>query len=177
MSCFLTRLLFSGVGPFDQRSIAERDDVLSYTTPQFGRPLTISGPVTASISFMLDQPDADIVLRLCDMYPDGRLMLMMEGHVRVAAALGNYTRAVPAAPGNMYSIDVDMGHMSLAINSGHRLSLLLTASNYPKLLVNPNDGSDPLADHHDPRAVTMSISDHSFVKVYGQPLEHGLPFA
>jgi putative CocE/NonD family hydrolase len=160
----------SGVGPFDQRPIAERADVLSYTTPVLSQ-MVISGPVTASISLILDQPDTDIVLRLCDVYPDGRIMLMMEGHARVAAALGNYTHAAPAIPGNMYTIDVDMGHISLAINSGHRLSLLLTASNYPKLLVNPNDGSAPLSDHHDPRPVTISISDESFVQLYVQPVD------
>jgi hypothetical protein len=155
------------VGPYDQRPIAQRDDVLSYTTPAL--PATvISGPVSASITLVLDQPDADIVLRLCDVYPDGRLMLMMEGHVRVAAALGNYSEAVCAVPGQRYTVDVDLGHISLAVNSGHRLSLLVTASNYPKLIVNPNDCSAPLSQHHDPRQVTVAIGDESFVKLYVQ---------
>ncbi len=118
---------------------------------------------------MLDQPDADIVLRLCDVYPDGRAMLMMEGNVRVAAALGNYTQAVAAAPGRVYSVEIDMGHISIAFNAGHRVMLLLTASNFPKLLVNPNDGSAPLADNHNPRPVTVSISNESVLKVHLQP--------
>ena len=166
----LTRLNSAGVGPFDQRSIAERGDVLSYTTAALSQ-MVISGPVAASISLMLDQPDADIVLRLCDVYPDGRLMLMLEGHARVAAALGNYTHAVACTPGKLYTVDLDLGHISLAVNSGHRLALLLTASNYPKLLVNPNDGSAPLSDHHDPRSVTISISDESFIQVHLQQLD------
>ena len=78
----LTRSHSAGVGPFDQRSIAERDDVLSYTTAALSQ-MVISGAVNASISFILDQPDADIVLQLCDVYPDGRLELMLEGHARV----------------------------------------------------------------------------------------------
>ena len=156
----------TGVGPYDQRPIAQRDDVMSYTTPVLPTTLVISGPVSARITLVLDQPDADIVLRLCDVYPDGRLMLMMEGHVRVAAALGNYSEAVLAVPGDAYTVDVDLGHISLAVNAGHRLALLLTASNYPKLLVNPNDGSAPLSQHHDPRPVTVAVSDDSYVKVY-----------
>ncbi len=163
-------MLRTGVGPYDQRAITERADVITYTTSVLS-PTVISGPVTASISLSLDQPDADVVLRLCDVYPDGRHMLMMEGHVRVAAALGNYTKAVPAAAGQVYTVEVDMGHISLAVNAGHRLSLLLTASNFPKLLLNPNDGSAPLADHHDPRPVTVSISDDSYIKLYTQANE------
>jgi predicted acyl esterase len=122
--------------------------------------------VTASVSLLLDQPDCDIVLRLCDVYPDGRSLLMSEGHVRIAAALGNYTMAVPASAGQLYSVEVDMGHISLAVNAGHRLSLLLTASNFPKLLINPNDASAPLDDHHNPRPVTISISDQSSIKLH-----------
>ena len=171
----LTRLHSAGVGPFDQRSIAERDDVLSFTTAALSQ-MVISGAVTASISFILDQPDADNVLRLCDVYPDGRLMLMLEGHARVAAAPSNHTHTVACSPGNLYTVNLDLGHISLAVNSGHRLSLLLTASNYPKLLVNPNDGSAPLSDHHDPRSVTISISDESFIKVHLQQLDAIVPF-
>jgi predicted acyl esterase len=128
----------------------------------------LSGPVVVSITLILDGPDADVVLRLCDVYPDGRYMLMMEGHVRVAAALGNYTRAVPAAAGTLYNVSVDMGHISLAVNSAHRLSLLVTASNSPKLLVNQNDGADPLSDHHTPRSVVVSISDESYITFHVQ---------
>ncbi len=153
------------MGPYDQRLIAQRDDVMSYTTPVLPT-ILISGPVSARINLVLDQPDADIVLRLCDLYPDGRLMLMMEGHVRVAAALGNYSKATLATPGDVYTVEVDMGHISLAVNSGHRLSLLLTSSNFPKLIINPNDGSAPLSEHSDPRPVTVGISDDSFIKFF-----------
>jgi predicted acyl esterase len=139
--------------------------------------MVISGAVTASISFILDQPDADNVLRLCDVYPDGRLMLVLEGHARVAAAPGNYTHTVACTPGNLYTVNLDMGHISLAVNSGHRLSLLLTASNYPKLLVNPNDGSAPVFEHHDPRSVTISISDESSIKVHLQQLYDTMPLS
>lgn len=159
------------MGPYDQRVIATRSDVLTYTTSILPETV-ITGPVTASITLLLDQADADVVLRLCDVYPDGRMMLMMEGHVRLAAALGNYTQAVPARAGQLYTVDVDLGHISLAVNAGHRLSLLLTASNFPKLLTNPNDASAPLADHHDPRPVTISISDHSFIKLYVDQRAH-----
>jgi len=44
--------------------------------------------------------------------------------------------------------------------------LLVTASNYPKLIVNPNDGSAPLSQQQHPRQVTVAISDESFVKLY-----------
>ena len=40
----------------------------SYTTSALPKPMVITGPVTASIMLALDQPDADIVLRLCDVY-------------------------------------------------------------------------------------------------------------
>jgi|LauGreDrversion4_2_1035121.scaffolds.fasta_scaffold2297680_1 predicted acyl esterase len=86
--------------------------------------------------------------------------------VRVAAALGNYTRAIPASIGQIYTVDIDLGHISIAINAGHRLSLLLSASNFPKLLINPNDASAPLADRHNPRPVTISIADQSFIELF-----------
>jgi hypothetical protein len=45
----------AGVGPYDQRSIASREDVLTYTTSVLSQTV-VSGPVTARITLLLDQP-------------------------------------------------------------------------------------------------------------------------
>jgi hypothetical protein len=54
------------------RALASRADVLSFTTSaELEADLDVVGVPIASISFSSDLPSADLVVRICDVYPDG----------------------------------------------------------------------------------------------------------
>jgi hypothetical protein len=58
----------------DQRFASRRADVLTYQTPPLTEPLTVAGPVNAHVWFSTTAADADLVVKLVDVWPDGTTM-------------------------------------------------------------------------------------------------------
>jgi len=54
----------------DQRSVADRTDVLTYTTPALNAPVRISGAPLADLFASTTGTDADWVVKLIDVFPD-----------------------------------------------------------------------------------------------------------
>ena len=59
-------------GPFDQRDIEARPDVLSYTSEPLRQPCTVLGAVSVTLFASSSACDTDFVARLVDVHPDGR---------------------------------------------------------------------------------------------------------
>ena len=59
-------------GPMDQRKIESRPDVLVFTSEALTEPLEVTGKVLCRLWAASDAPDTDFVVKLCDVYPDGR---------------------------------------------------------------------------------------------------------
>jgi putative CocE/NonD family hydrolase len=54
----------------DQRFVADRPDVLSYTTPVLTEPLRVSGAPVVNLAASTSGTDSDWVVKLIDVYPD-----------------------------------------------------------------------------------------------------------
>jgi len=128
-----------GSGPWDQRPVEQRADVLSFTTPVLGSPVTVMGPVKARLWVLPDTPDLDLSVRLTDVYPDGRSMLVIDGIARARFRCGD-DRECFLTPGVPAEIEVDLWSTAIAFNAGHRIRVDIAGSNWPRFEVNPNDG-------------------------------------
>ncbi len=126
-------------GPMDQRPVEQRPDVLVFTSEPLAQPLEVTGRLTARLFVSTSAPDTDFTVKLSDVYPDGRSMLVADGIRRLRFRNG-FVRAEPAQPGQVYEIEVDLWSTSLVFNQGHRLRVAVSSSNYPKYAANPNTG-------------------------------------
>ncbi len=124
-------------GPCDQHEVEARDDVIVFETPVLEAPLEVTGRVTANLFVEIDQPDTDLMVRMTDVYPDGRSMLIADGALRLATRDGSLT---PVDPGDVVEGRVDLWSTSLILNAGHRLRISVTSSNFPRFAVNRNNG-------------------------------------
>jgi putative CocE/NonD family hydrolase len=133
------RLLGSGevAGPFDQRPIVGRADVLAYTSEPLTAPMEITGPVKVELWAATDAPDTDFTAILCDVHPDGASINLCEGVAR-ARHSGLPT---PLAPGAAYPFTIDLVATSVLLPAGHRLRLLVSSSSFPEWEPNPNTGA------------------------------------
>jgi uncharacterized protein len=129
--------LFSPAGPYDQRSVQNRSDVLVFTSPVLEQPYEATGPVTARLFVSSDCPDTDFTVKLTDVYPDGRSMLITDGVLRMRNRNGQDHWDF-MQPGVIYEIEVDLWSTSYIWNSGHRIRVEVSSSNYPRFLNNPN---------------------------------------
>jgi hypothetical protein len=132
--------LFWPAGPRDQRSIEVRSDVVTFTTPTLTEPVAFAGPVRCKLYVSSTTRDADFFVKLCDVYPDGRSMLMAEGAIQARHRLGD-TREDFMKPGEIYELDIFVGHLALALNVGHRLRISVASSNSPRYEINPQTGA------------------------------------
>ena len=69
-------------GPIDQRVLERRDDVLVYTSEPLESDLEVVGPVEMVLYAASTALDTDFIVRLCDVYPDGRSIFLTEGIIR-----------------------------------------------------------------------------------------------
>ena len=128
-------------GPMDQREVESRADVLVFTTDPLTEPLEITGRISAQLFVSSDCPDTDFTVKLCDVFPDGKSMLVTDG-IRRASLRNSYEKREPLEPEKVYKIDVDLWATSLIVNKGHRIRVAVSSSNSPRFEPNSNTG-DP----------------------------------
>jgi predicted acyl esterase len=133
------------LGPMDQRRVEQRPDVLLFTTAALAEPLEVTGQLSARLFVSSDCPDTDFTVKLCDVYPDGRSMLVTDGILRARYRESFETESF-LEPGRVYELDVDLWSTSLVFNKGHRLRVAVSSSNAPRFEANPNTGKPFRAD-------------------------------
>lgn len=121
-------------GPKDNRKLEARPDVLTYTSDPLAADLTAIGPVTATVVFRSSLPHTDVVVRLCDVRPDGRSVNLCDGAQRLQRGY-----AEPAADGSR-GVEVDLVGVAHVFRAGHRIRLQISSGAHPRLI--RNSGTD-----------------------------------
>ena len=133
------------LGPKDQRRVEKRPDVLLFTSEALPAPVEVTGRLTAKLFVSSDCPDTDFTVKLCDVYPDGRSMLVTDGVLR-ARYHKSFEKESFLEPGRVYELNVDLWSTSLVFNKGHRIRVAVSSSNAPRFEANPNTGRPFRAD-------------------------------
>jgi putative CocE/NonD family hydrolase len=128
-------------GPADQRPLERRDDVLCYTSDRLDADLEVTGPVEAVIYAASSARDTDVVVRLSDVQPDGRALLLCEGILRARYRYG-LDRTELLEPGEVAEYRIRMYPTSNVFRRGHRIRLDVTSSSFPRFSRNLNTGED-----------------------------------
>ena len=126
-------------GPYDQRDLEQRPDVITFTTEPLAEPIEVTGRLTANLAIVSDRVDTDFTVKLCDVYPDGRSMNVADGLARCRYRKG-FDRLALLTPGEPTAIEVDLWSTSMVFNKGHRIRIAVSSSNYPRFDVNVNTG-------------------------------------
>jgi predicted acyl esterase len=137
--------LFGPLGPKDQRPIEKRPDVLVFSTEELRDPIEATGRVSARLFISSDSPDTDFTVKLTDVYPDGRSMLVTDGIIRARYRQG-FDKEALLEPGQVYELTVDLWSTSIVFNNGHRMRVAVSSSNAPRVEPNPNTGRPFRAD-------------------------------
>jgi uncharacterized protein len=116
------RNLFLPAGPKDQKDVEKRNDVLVFTSDPLPEDLEVTGRVMAKVYCSSDQAESDVVVRLCDVYPDGRSVLITEGikHLKMTD------------PTQTQPVEVDLLSTSMVFAKGHSIRVSVSASSYPR---------------------------------------------
>lgn len=142
-------------GAMDQQCVESRPDVLIFTSDVLADPVEITGPVVAKLFVSSDAPDTDFTVKLTDVYPDGRSILVTDGILR-ARFRNSFSKPEPLKAGEVYELTVEAGNTAIAFNRGHRIRVAISSSNCPRFEPNPNTGAGP-SDKLPPRVATNTL--------------------
>jgi len=122
-------------GPVDKRS-------LTFTSGPLVHDLLVSGAVSAHLSASSSAVDTDWVVRLCDVFPDGRSLNVVEG---IQRARFRESASAPSLlqPGHIYDYTVRMSATEYLFRAGHRLRITVGSSSYPRWSRNLNVAAFP----------------------------------
>lgn len=129
-------------GPFDQNSLNSRSDLVTFQTDVLNADVTATGRIVADLYISADQPDCDVAIRLVDVYPDGRSMLISDGIKRMRFRGGDYTEGGEEfmTAGTVYNVQVDLPFTNYTWKSGHRIKIYVSGNHASRFNVNLQDG-------------------------------------
>ncbi len=128
-------------GPYDQNSLDVRTDILTFSSNELLSDFTISGRTKVIVYVSADVTDCDISIRLTDLYPDGRSMLITDGIKRMRFRNG-YTQGAEAfmTPGEVYALEITLPFTNYTWKAGHKLKIYVSGNNAIRYHVNRQDG-------------------------------------
>jgi hypothetical protein len=141
----------------DQRFAAARPDVLTYATAPLDGDVALAGPIEASLWVSTTGTDADLVVKLIDVYPDNHAdptpnpqELHLGGYqqlVRAEVMRGRFResleRPVPFVPGEPSLVKITLPDVAHAFRPGHRIMVQIQSSWFPLFDRNPQQMVDP----------------------------------
>jgi putative CocE/NonD family hydrolase len=108
-------------GPVDQRPNEARDDVLVWTSEVLEDDVTVIGTIAAELEVRSTAAAYDIVVKVCDVHPDGRSLNVVDGIQRTSAPPETVTQVV-----------VRVGSTAMTFRPGHRIRVSIASSDYPR---------------------------------------------
>lgn len=129
-------------GSVDVRKAQARPDVLVYTTPVLQEELEVVGPLRMILYASSSAVDTDFVVRLSDVFPDGRAIQLQSGTLRARYRDLQHGPEL-LEPGRIYRFEIDMWATANAFKAGHRLRIDISSADFPHFDRNSNRGGEP----------------------------------
>ena len=112
---------------------------LCWDTPPLVQRVELLGQGHARLRVSVDAPLAAIVVRVCDVAPDGRSTLVARGVLNLSRREG-HDRTVPMPVGEPVDVDVALQSTGYAVPAGHRIRLAVTNAYWPLVWPAPEPG-------------------------------------
>ena len=128
-------------GPYDQSTLESRDDILIWESPVLTEPYEIIGQMWAHLYVSSNCTNTDFTVKITDVYPDNRSMLLSDGIINAARRDGFNTTATPLNGVPYDDVWIDLWSTAYQFNIGHKIQIAISSSNYPRFAANPNTGA------------------------------------
>ncbi len=143
----------------DQRFAVRRTDVLTFSTGVLTEPLHAAGPLKAALKVSMTSTDADMIVKLVDVRPDGTHMLVRHG-IMPARFRKGLSESHPMTPGKIEDITFMLNDINHVFMPGHRLEILVMSSMYPMVAMNPQTWVSNIYETVDSDYVKAEITVH-----------------
>jgi hypothetical protein len=133
----------------DQRFAATRPDVILFQSAPLTEPVTLAGPLTATLYVSTTGTDADWVVKLIDVFPDdttaevpsshplGGYQMLVRGDVFRGKFRRSFEKPEPFIPGRVTEVTYTMPDIFHTFKAGHRMMIQIQSSWFPLVDRNP----------------------------------------
>ncbi len=126
-------------GAKDARPYEQQKEVRTFTTEPLTAPVEWTGRVQAELAVSSTAADTDFLVRISDVYPNGRSIVIVDYPWRARYREG-FDHEVLMKPGEVYKIAFPVGWMSQVFNKGHRIRVTIGSTGAPLYEPNPQTG-------------------------------------
>ena len=126
-------------GPYDQRPVESRSDVLCFTTDPMTSDFEVTGPIKLKMYALTDCLDTDWTAKVVDVSPDGYAKNLCDNIIRGRYRQG-FEKQNLLEPGQVYEYEIDIGVTANVFKARHRIRLEVSSSNFPRFDRNLNTG-------------------------------------
>ena len=149
-------------GATDARPFEQQAEVRTFTTEPLKEPVEWTGRVQAELYVSSTARDTDFIVRISDVYPDGRSILIVDYPWRARYREG-FDHEALLTPGEVYKLAFPVGWMSQIFNKGHRIRVTIASTGAPLYEPNPQTG-EPLTIEFPDNAVKATNTVHHSAK-------------
>jgi len=115
----------------DEAAVQCRDDVVTFTSEPLDHPLDLAGPVMAHLAVGSSCSSMHVMVKLCDVYPDGSARMLLRGERLVRE------------PDPSVAVEISLSHTGHRLLPGHCLRLAVASSDFPLYLPHPGSDENP----------------------------------
>ena len=145
-------------GARDARLFEQQAEVRTFTTEPLTEPVEWTGRVHAELYVSSTARDTDFLVRISDVYPDGRSILIVDYPWRARYRDG-FDHEVLMTPGKVHKVSFPVGWISQIFNTGHRIRVTIASTGAPLYEPNPQTG-EPLTIEFSENAVKAINAIH-----------------
>jgi len=141
----------------DQTFASQRADVLTYTSTALDKDITLAGPVTANLFASLSSTDADFIVKLIDVLPDGTQQLVRAEVLR-GKFRNSFVQPSPFKPGDVTPVKLVLNDVAHSFLKDHHVMVQVQSSWFPLVDRNPQKFMTiPEAEESDFQKATIRI--------------------
>ena len=137
----------------DQRFLADREDVLTWVSPVLTEDITMLGEIEAIINFATELQDADLYVKLIDVYPNNRAaeendmegidfrgyqQMVRQGYIR-GRFRNSFSQPEPFVPNEKTTVKVPLLEVFYTFKKDHKIMIQIQSSMFPLFGVNPQN--------------------------------------
>lgn len=154
----------------DQKFATRRTDVLTFVSDELTDTLKVEGVVKAHVNVSISTSDADLIVKIIDLRPDG-VQTQIRFGILPLRYRKSFSRPEPMTPGKTVGVDIVMNDLAHHFMPGHRIMVQIQSSMFPFIVMSTQNFVDnpyyATAKDYLPSEVTVhsGFSDPSYIEL------------
>ena len=132
-----------------QNFLQGRDDVLEFQTSPLEDDMTLAGTLEAHLFASISTSDADFVVKLIDVGPDGEYEMLVRGDILRGRYRESLSDPKPFTPDKIERLTLRLSDVAHTFMAGHRIKVQIQSSWFPLFDMNPQQFINPYTANAD----------------------------